>query len=285
MADDATVVRAGIIALYLSHYSARLVHENTTFSMTTKQLRYFLEIAYQGMAYHGWQIQQNALTVQGVIQASIAKVLSSKVPIIGSSRTDTGVHATQQVAHLDVACSVNPNKLHYQLNAVLPHTIAIKSIHRVTSQAHARFDALSRTYEYRIIATKNPFLNDRSYFYSRSLDVEKMNQAAAILLGKNNFKSFSNVKVAVNNFLCNVKEAIWIRQGAQLVFRITANRFLRGMVRAIVGTLLKVGQSKVSVSGFETIIDQQNRCAAANAVPAQGLCLTKVVYPKPIFVE
>lgn len=253
--------------------------------MTTKQLRYFLEIAYQGMAYHGWQIQQNASTVQCIIQASIAKILSKEVLLIGSSRTDTGVHATQQVAHLDVDSLVNPNKFQYQLNAVLPHTIAIKSMRRVKPQAHARFDALSRTYEYSITPTKNPFLSDRSYFYSGSLAIEKMNQAAAILLEKNDFKSFSNVKVPVNNFLCNITEAMWIKQGELLVFRITANRFLRGMVRAIVGTLLKVGQGKISVSGFEAIIDQKDRCAAASAVPAQGLCLIEVAYPEHIFVE
>ena len=252
--------------------------------MSEKTLRYFLQIAYRGTQYCGWQQQQNAITVQGVIQAGLSQILRRNVKVVGSSRTDTGVHAQQQFAHIDLSRTVDVDYLQYQLNAVLPQDIAIVAIRPVKSAAHARFDALDRTYVYTIVQHKTPFQQDTSYFLRAPLDVSKMNEAATILCRKLDFRSLCKVRSNDAHFLCTIMEAGWVVQPEQLIFRIKANRFLRSMVRIIVSLLLKVGQKRLSLSAFEALIDQKERNLAVSLVPARGLTLMRVTYPKSIFL-
>ncbi|MHA7877987.1 MAG: tRNA pseudouridine(38-40) synthase TruA [Bacteroidota bacterium] len=253
--------------------------------MTKKTLRYFLQIAYKGTQYCGWQRQHNATTVQGVLDACMAQILKEDVRTMGSSRTDKGVHAQQQFAHVDLVDGVAVDHLHYQLNAVLPKDIAIVAIRPVVSTAHARFDALARTYVYTIVPYKTPFQYDNSFFFCKSLDIASMNEAAEVLCRKRDFRSLCKKRTDDEHFLCTIMEAAWsVQEGGQLTFRITANRFLRGMVRSIVSLLLKIGQKEMSISGFETLIDQGERDLAASLVPARGLTLLQVTYPETIFL-
>jgi tRNA pseudouridine38-40 synthase len=252
--------------------------------MSEKTHRYFLQIAYRGTHYHGWQQQQNAITVQGVLQACLSQILRSKVQVVGSSRTDTGVHAQQQFAHVDLAYTVAVDRLHYQLNAVLPSDIAIVAIRPVKPNAHARFDALARTYAYTIVQNKAPFQLETSCLLRGALDIPKMNEAASILCGKQDFRGFCKIRSDDDHFLCTIMEACWLVQGEQLTFRIKANRFLRSMVRIIVSLLLKVGQGKLSSSVFATLIDRKERDLTASLVPARGLTLMQVTYAEAIFI-
>ena len=241
--------------------------------------RYFFEVAYLGTNYHGWQIQPNAITVQEVINTCLSTMLKTEINIAGSGRTDTGVHCKQQYFHADLAAGIDPDDLMYKLNAMLPFDISISSIKAVADEAHTRFDAISRSYEYHINTKKDPFSKERSYYYPKSLDIENMNQAAALLCGDaQDYEAFSKVKTSVNTFICTISKAYWEQQGDKLVFNITANRFLRGMVRAIVGTLLDVGLGKKSVEDIKGIIKSKDRHQAGRAVPAHGLYLAKVVY-------
>lgn len=252
--------------------------------MPEETLRYFLQIAYRGTYYHGWQQQQNAKTVQGVLQACLSQILRSEVQVVGSSRTDTGVHAQQQFAHVDLACAVEVDRLHYQLNAVLPPDIAIVAIRPVKPNAHARFDALARTYAYTIVQSKNPFQLETSCLLRGALDIPKMNEAASILCGKQDFRGLCKVRSDDDHFLCTIMEAGWLVQKEQLIFRIKANRFLRSMVRIIVSLLLKIGQGKLSLPVFETLIGRKERDLTASLAPARGLTLMQVVYAKSIFL-
>ena len=252
--------------------------------MPEKIRRYFLQIAYRGTHYHGWQIQQNATTVQGVIQTCLAKILRKEVQLVGSSRTDTGVHARQQFAHVDLAHGLDIHNLCYQLNAILPPDIAIEAVRPVKPHAHARFDALARTYLYTIIQTKSPFQQETTYWLRGALDVPKMNEAAARLCHKQDFQHLCKKRPGEHHFLCTIMEAGWLVQEEQLIFRIKANRFLRGMVRILVSLLLKVGQGQVSLSAFETLIDYKEPNVAVSLIPAQGLALTEVTYPAAIFI-
>jgi tRNA pseudouridine38-40 synthase len=252
--------------------------------MPEKTIRYFLQIAYEGTQYHGWQQQQNATTVQGVLQTCLSQILREEVKVVGSSRTDTGVHAQQQFAHVNLACTVVVDRLHYQLNAVLPPDIAVVAIRPVKSTAHARHDALSRTYMYTIVPHKTPLQRETSYLFRKTLDIARMNKAAAILCRKQDFKGLCKVRADDVHFLCTVMEAGWLVQKEQLVFRIKANRFLRSMVRIIVSLLLKVGQRELSISAFEACIDQKERDLSASLVPARGLALAQVIYPEAIFL-
>ncbi|MBL6446174.1 tRNA pseudouridine(38-40) synthase TruA [Fulvivirga sp. 29W222] len=246
-------------------------------------MRYFFEVAYNGTNYHGWQIQQNATTIQQLIEEALSVILRTKIPIMGSGRTDTGVHCSQQYFHADLPENAAISNLRYKLNSFLPPDISINSICKVTDDAHARFTALSRSYEYRITQCKDPFLQNMSYFYPKSLDITTMNEAASLLVGKQDFESFSKVKTDVNNFVCDITEAQWVEKGDLLIFHITANRFLRGMVRAIVGTLLMVGKGKLRKEDFKKIIESKDRKEAGAAAPAAGLFLTAVKYPREIF--
>ena len=248
-------------------------------------MRYFFEISYKGTNYHGWQIQSNAISVQQVLQERFKQLTGDAVEIIGSGRTDAGVHAKQQYFHVDIKNELDTLDFQYHLNAVLPNDIVVHSIYKVGPEAHARFDASSRSYDYIITSQKDPFHENEVYIYHKSLDLEKLNSASELLLGKHNFVSFSKVKTQVNNFNCEVFFARWIRQEEQVVFQIKANRFLRGMVRAIVGTLLLVNEGKIGVNTIEEILLSKNRKNAGRSVPAEGLYLSQIIYPEHIFIN
>ena len=246
--------------------------------------RYFLELAYKGTVYHGWQIQKNALSVQEVVQSAISVLLGNHTPILGSGRTDTGVHGRQQFIHFDADEIGDKASLLKKLNGMLPQDIAAYEIREVQSDANVRFSAKWRSYEYRISLRKNPFEQDLSWFCYYSLDMVRMNEAAELLLRYTDYECFSRVKTEVNHFECKIKEAYWEQIGQHLIFHITANRFLRGMVRTIVGTLILVGREKLDLEGFRAIILSKKRINAGSSAPAQGLFLTKVVYPESIFI-
>jgi tRNA pseudouridine38-40 synthase len=247
-------------------------------------MRYIIEISYVGTTFHGWQIQPNANTVQEEIEKAISLVLGEKTPINGSSRTDVGVHARQQFAHFESDnLRIETQKTTNRLNKLLPKDIAVKNINKVFPKQHTRFDALSRKYIYRISRQKNPFHFSISALYSHDYDLALMNEAAALLLKYENFKSFCKVKTEVKTYFCKIKEAVWIQNADVLEFHIKANRFLRGMVRAIVGTLLDVGKGKTTILEFEQIILAQDRTKAGNAAKAEGLTLEEVNYPDGYF--
>lgn len=247
-------------------------------------MRYFFEIAYHGGHYHGWQSQHNAIGVQTVVENVMSKILRTPVQIVGSGRTDTGVHCEQQFFHTDLSAELDPDQLLLNLNSFLPGDIAIKSIKPVRSDASARYDAVERTYRYEITRVKNPFRQGLSWHYFKALEIENMNKAAALLLGEHDFECFSKVKTDVNHFLCEVKKAGWVEKSDRLIFTISANRFLRGMVRAIVGTLLDVGTGKITQEEFAAILQGRDRKRAGANVPAQGLYLERVKYPSRIFI-
>ncbi len=244
-------------------------------------MRYFIELAFHGQAYHGWQIQDNASSVQATIEDKLAVLLKSPTSITGCGRTDTGVHASQYFAHFDIDFEIETSQISYQLNALLPADIVIQRIILVTPTLHARFDAIARTYNY-IIATKpTPFERDLCWIYTPQLNVNAMNEAAKLLLEYTNFECFSKVKTQVKTFDCNISHALWLQKpGDKLVFEITANRFLRNMVRAIVGTLVDVGLGKINTSDFRAILESKNRSKAGQSVPPQGLFLTQINYPE-----
>ena len=241
-------------------------------------MRYFIELSYNGKNYHGWQIQPDAISVQEKINNALSTVYQKDIQIVGAGRTDTGVHASQMFAHFDIDKLVDDN-LEFKLNSILPNDIFIKAIFLVDDEKHARFDALSRSYEYKIWLGRNPFLLDFSWqIHSQKPNVTLMNEAAKLLLDHEDFESFSKVKTNVHTFNCNVTEAFWVQKDNQLTFHISANRFLRNMVRAIVGTLLDVGLEKISISDFKKIIESKNRSNAGLSVPAKGLFLTQIKY-------
>lgn len=247
-------------------------------------MRYFIEIGYLGTNYHGWQIQPNANSIQEELEKSLSTVLNLPIRIHGSSRTDTGVHARQQFAHIDLeSLSISVSDLVWRLNSFLPKDISINGIHSLSETAHARFDATDRKYIYRINLEKDPFVLRNSLYFRKPLDLPMMNAAAQILFKHKDFQCFSKVKTEVNNFICTMEIAEWRQNGANLEFHIKANRFLRGMVRAVVGTLLDVGLGKISLEGFEDIILSKDRTKAGGAVKAHGLTLEEVNYPLNYF--
>ncbi len=246
-------------------------------------MRYFIELSYNGKNYHGWQIQPNATSVQEVIQNALSTLLRKEINIMGAGRTDAGVHATQMFAHFDVDHIIEVSELRDRMNAFLPEDIVINTVFLTDDNAHTRFDALSRSYEYRIWLGRNPFVIDTTWqLYQQQLAVEKMNEAARMLLNYSNFKSFSKSKTDVKTYNCKITNAVWELKGNSLVFHITADRFLRNMVRAIVGTLVEVGLGKKSKEDVIRIIESQDRTKAGVSVPAQGLFLTEVAYPETI---
>lgn len=247
--------------------------------------RYFFEITYNGGPYSGWQSQSNATGVQAVVEKALSTILRNEVPIVASGRTDAGVHCVQQYFHADLPTEVDSEKLVVQLNSFLPRHIAIRSIRLVRPDASARYDARERTYRYHITQRKDPLLVGLAYHYFRELDVKTMNRAAALLVGTHDFQTFSKVKTDVNHFVCTIKSAGWNQNGDELVFTIVANRFLRGMVRGIVGTLLDVGSGKFSLKDFKEILKSKDRKRAGMNVPAEGLYLVKVKYPPSVFVN
>ncbi|MGY5849880.1 tRNA pseudouridine(38-40) synthase TruA [Salegentibacter sp. F14] len=243
-------------------------------------MRYFLELAYFGEKYHGWQNQPDATSIQEVVETALGKLFQRTTEITGAGRTDAGVHAKQIFAHFDTLERIDARQLQFKLNSMLPSDIAVNDIFEVKAIAHARFDALSRSYEYLIINKKNPFLMDRTYLIKKHLDVDKMNEAANILKTYTNFKCFSKSRTDVKTYNCKIEQARWEWEGDILKFSITADRFLRNMVRAIVGSLLEVGLGKTSVNNLHEIIQSEDRSKAGTSVPARALYLTRVTYPK-----
>ncbi|MCH5597436.1 tRNA pseudouridine(38-40) synthase TruA [Niabella ginsengisoli] len=245
-------------------------------------MRYFLEVAYKGTGYRGFQVQQNALTVQGEIEKAFQILFSSSSPsegvkLTGSSRTDSGVHACQNFFHFDWP-DVFQQKWIYNLNAILPGDIVIKNVIEVSDHAHCRFDALNRTYHYHIYQYKNPFIADRAYHYPYTLDFAKLSEAASLIKGYTDFTSFSKRNTQVKTFNCNILESEWIEKDEQLIYIVSANRFLRGMVRALTATMLKVGRGIISIESFHDILESKDCTKAYFDTPAHGLTLKEVRY-------
>lgn len=243
-------------------------------------MRYFLTFAYRGTNYCGWQVQPNGCSVQQVLTDALRTVARDEtLTVVGAGRTDAGVHATKMVAHFDVAQTIDDAaKFVARLNGVLPADIAVSQLRAVAADAHARFDATARHYEYHIVRHKSPFKTDLAWRVPFALDFDQMNAAAATLLEYSDFTSFSKTHTDVKTMNCHITEAHWERRGDEWVFCIAANRFLRNMVRAIVGTLVEVGKGHLSVDGFRAVIEAKSRCAAGMSVPACGLFLTEINY-------
>lgn len=245
-------------------------------------MRYFIELSYDGTPFVGWQRQPSGDSVQSCLEDALSILFRKPLSIVGAGRTDAGVHAHQLFAHVDLDEHVDQD-LTFRLNKLLPKEIAVRNIIAVAQDAHARFDAVSRSYRYHITTQKNPFLQKRSYQFAKPLDLDLMNQAAKILIDHEDFKCFSKSKTDVKTYVCDIQQLHWQQNGSELVFFIQANRFLRNMVRAIVGTLIEVGLRKISISDFEAILASRDRSQAGYSVPAHGLYLEKVNYPKHIF--
>lgn len=255
-------------------------------------MRYFIELSYDGTAYHGWQIQPNGESVQGVLQRALSTLMRQEVVVTGAGRTDAGVHAAMMVAHFNVEdplptppvregreAQSAEDYLVYRLNGMLPPDIAIHRIYPVADDAHARFSARARTYYYYVHTRKSPFLRDRSWRLISTPDFESMNRAARLLLEYEDFTSFSKLNTDTKTNICHVTSARWVQlSDHEWRFEITADRFLRNMVRAIVGTLMEVGRGQLTLDGFRQVIELQDRCAAGDSVPARGLFLQNVEY-------
>ncbi len=246
-------------------------------------MRYFIEIAYNGTNYFGWQKQPDAISVAEVLEGALSTLLRNEVKVVGAGRTDAGVHAKQLFAHFDFEEIEDLPKLVFRLNSLLPKDISVKDIFKVKEDAHARFNASEREYEYVISLEKNPFSEGFAYQLYQKPNIDVMNEAAATLLDYQDFQCFSRSNTDVKTYHCSIKKAFWEEEKNQLIFTIAADRFLRNMVRAIVGTLLDVGFGKTSLEEFHEIINKKNRANAGSSVPANGLYLTKVIYPKSIF--
>jgi tRNA pseudouridine38-40 synthase len=241
--------------------------------------RYFMSLSFKGTRYRGWQVQPNGLTVQEVLETTMSTFFRQKIEITGAGRTDTGVHASYYVAHFDTGIlPFPPGDLVEKLNRFLPADIALHRIWQVGDELHARFSACKRTYRYYISRVKDPFTLETSFACYRPLDVASMNESAALLLDFTDFTSFSKLHTDVKTNNCRIFEASWREEGHQLVFTISADRFLRNMVRAIVGTLLEVGRGRLTPEGFAGIIRKKDRSAAGTSAPAQGLFLSDVEY-------
>lgn len=247
-------------------------------------MRYFIRFSYFGKAYHGWQNQPNAVTVQQVLEGTLSTLLRQKMSITGAGRTDAGVHAKEMYAHFDVDEIVETSELAHRMNSFLPDDIAVDGLFRVKDDAHARFDAIERTYEYWVVQEKNPFYRDTAHLVWSPLNLENMNKAASIVMEYTDFECFSKSNTDVKTFVCDIKKAHWERKKDKLVFSITADRFLRNMVRAVVGTLLDVGLGKTEPEDVRSIVESKDRGKAGVSVPAKGLYLTKVTYPETIYV-
>ncbi len=241
-------------------------------------MRYFIELSYQGKNYHGWQIQPDVITVQEKLNKAVSTIFQLNIEVVGAGRTDTGVHASQMFAHFDLDKELKGDIPH-KLNSVLPPDIVVHNVFTIVDEKHARFDAISRSYEYKVWLGRNPFLLDFSWqIHSQNLNIDLMNEAASLLLEYTDFQTFSKVKTDVYTYNCDVTEAIWKQNGKELTFYISANRFLRNMVRAIVGTLVDVGLGKITKDEFRQIIESKSRSNAGLSVPAKGLFLTKIKY-------
>lgn len=244
-------------------------------------MRYFIELRYNGAAYCGWQRQPNAQTVQGAIEKALSTLLRTPTEIVGAGRTDTGVHASFYIAHFDIESEqpVDVQHIKYKLNIILAEDIAIDKIYTVGDEAHARFDAREREYKYYIEPKKNPFTRATTWQYTVPLDICKMNEAAEHLLSTSDFTTFAKLNSNNKTNICDVRQAEWVeREDGVLVFTIAADRFLRNMVRSIVGTLVDVGRGKYSIEDFKRIVDSRNLSKASAGAPAQGLFLSRIDY-------
>ncbi|MEQ6167319.1 tRNA pseudouridine(38-40) synthase TruA [Ekhidna sp. MALMAid0563] len=247
-------------------------------------VRYFIDISYRGTNYSGWQTQPNGVTVQEEIEKAISTILQIETAITGSGRTDAGVHATQQIAHFD-ADNNEPKNLVFKLNSFLDPDISVNGIRQVKDDVSARFEATSRKYHYHLHQAKDPFKTGLSYYFRPQLDIDLINKGCEIIKGWQNFECFSKVHTEVNHFNCDIFQARWVQDGTNHLFEITANRFLRGMVRAIVGTLIDVGLGKTSLEGLKNILESNDRSEAGRAVPPEGLYLQEVTYPEDIYIN
>jgi tRNA pseudouridine38-40 synthase len=248
--------------------------------------RYFIHLAYKGSQFHGWQIQENAPTIQQFINEGLNTLLQTEINVTGCGRTDTGVHAHNFYAHFDInkeLSAADRAKITFKLNRFLPKEISIFEIKPVKERSHARFDAIARTYKYFIIRRKDPFLDDFAYYLYGDLDVDLMNKAAIEMMTYSDFTSFSKLHSQTKTNDCKISEAHWTLDGHQLIFTIKADRFLRNMVRAIVGTLIEVGQHKVSIEEFKQIIELKNRSEAGYSVPSKALFLEEIEYPEDLY--
>ncbi len=243
--------------------------------------RYFLEIAYKGTNYSGFQSQKNANTIQAEIEKAFSVLLKVNIIMTGSSRTDTGVHALQNYFHFDFDRTFDPDFI-YKANAILPTDIVVKKITEVNPDTHCRFDAISREYRYYIYRQKNPFLKETAFYFPYKLDIEAMHEAAAILKEYTDFTSFSKRNTQVKTFNCQIIESRWVLEDDILIYNVKANRFLRGMVRALTATMLKVGRGKIKIKDFRSIIESKDCTRASFAVPAHGLFLVEVYYNESI---
>ena len=243
--------------------------------------RYFLELAYKGTNYSGFQSQINANTVQAEVEKAFEMFQREKIIMTGSSRTDAGVHALQNYFHFDFEGTI-PHDFVYKFNAILPSDIVIKSIMEVKPEAHCRFDAITREYNYYIYRQKDPFLKETAFYFPYKLDIDSMQQAAAIVKEFTDFTSFSTRNTQIKTFICQIQESNWKFHDNTLIYNVKANRFLRGMVRALTATMLKIGRGKLSLQDFRHIIEAKDCTKASFAVPAHGLFLTKVNYDKDL---
>ncbi|MBT4345643.1 tRNA pseudouridine(38-40) synthase TruA [Flavobacteriales bacterium] len=247
-------------------------------------MRFFIKFSYDGTNYHGWQIQPNANSVQEEINIALSTILNTNIKVVGAGRTDAGVHADQMYAHFDFDAEIRFLELTNRLNSFLSDNIAVNEIFRVCDKANSRFDALSRTYRYKIIKTKSPF-HRHAYLFKKDLNLDMMNSACLFLLGKRDFTSFSKVKTQTYTNDCTVIDAKWEEINNEIVFTIKADRFLRNMVRAIVGTLIEVGIGKIKPDNIVKIINAKDRCRSGFSVPAHALSLIKVTYPENIKIN
>lgn len=243
-------------------------------------MRYFLRLRYKGTHYHGWQFQTNAVSIQGVVNEKLSKLLEEPIETVGCGRTDTGVHAEEYYAHFEVAYELNTRELLEALAAEKVAGIEFRSITKVDERLHARFSALSRSYEYRIARSLNPFLKGRSFYIQGDLDLTLLRKASADLLGTHDFIAFSKAHSKTKTSICTITKAEWEEKDELLIFHISADRFLWNMVRSIVGTLIEIGQQKRPVDDIQRAIASGTRTKAGASVPAAGLFLTEVIYPK-----
>jgi len=244
--------------------------------------RYFLEVAYKGTAFSGFQVQQNANTVQAEIEKAFAVLQREAVVMTGSSRTDAGVHALQNFFHFDFDSNIDSH-FRYRMNAILPGDIVVKSVLMVSDKSHCRFDALTREYEYVIYNEKNPFIQETAYFFPYTLDFKLLQEAAALVKSYQDFTSFSKRNTQAKTFQCSIIESAWTKGSDRLIYTVKANRFLRGMVRALVATMLKVGRQSITIDEFKAIIEEKDCTKASFAVPGRGLTLKAVEYPISYF--
>lgn len=241
--------------------------------------RYFIEVGYNGAQYSGFQVQENSHTVQAEIDRALSLLLRETIVSTGSSRTDAGVNARQNFLHFDTAVPLHPQFL-YKINAILPDDIVLRGIYQVPLEANSRFAALARSYEYTLYTHKDPFMKDRGYFFPYKMDIGALQEAAAVITTYSDFTTFSKRNTQVKTYICKIMESSWTMEGERIVYNVTANRFLRGMVRGLVGTMLRVGRGKLSMDQFREAIESKDCTKADFAVPPQGLFLMNVQYPE-----